>query len=498
VQNATAWTHAHRLEFPPLYLVILFTSLLVFTGVTLAFVNSRAFSMFHPFTIYLLFHGLVFVFRPFLSYWLEYNAIYRAFRFTPSPSDKITVIVAATLGLLTFGFFCFRHGFVAMRFRHDAPVQAERDRSVRKFIVVMVLCGPIAVWSLLSLYGAASNFDTLGTMGRDKATGVIYNTTGNGYFAEAQMMLVPLTAVFAWLCRFRLVALLPLGAFVLGRAATGGRGPFVAAMLAAGLLFLYDQRRRFPTLRFTMVLAAGALAFTAIGSDRGQSVRGFFGEQTDSRLVSSYDYRFMEGMDFANLEFFEYLVYVIPQRSHTYGYFNDVLQVFTEPVPRVLWKNKPFGAPFERFSLFDYGYPTGATRSLPGNGWYALGWLGVIINCGVWGYVLGLLYRRFVESDQSVVKVAAYLVFLPILVVAYRDGSPVTVFRQGIFFMFPILLWVFLGQRTALRPALSSRNSGSAPVQTRRASGLTTELPAAVVRRRNRLEAQRRAAGTRT
>lgn len=485
-----------------MYLVILFASLLVFTSVTLTFVNSRAFSIFHPFTIYLLFHGLVFVVRPFLSYWLEYDAIYRAFRFTPSESDKLTVIVAATLGLLTFGFFCFRHGNVAMRFRHDAPVQIERDRSVRKFLVVILLCGPIAIWSLLSLYGAASNFDTLANMGRDKATGVIYNTKGNGYFAEAQLMLVPLTAVFAWLLRFRLVALLPLGAFVVGRAATGGRGPFVAALLATGLLYMYDQRRRFPTLSVTLALAAGALAFTTVGNDRGQGVRGFFGEQTDSRLVSTYELKFMEGMDFANMEFFEYLVYVIPQRSHTYGYFNDVLQVFTEPVPRVLWKNKPFGAPFERFSLFDYGYPTGATRSLPGNGWYALGWLGVVINCGVWGYVLGLIYRRFVESDQSTVKVAAYLIFLPILVVAYRDGSPVTVFRQGIFFMFPILLWIYLGQKSALRRTVTSRSRSRASPTAGRASvegkSGPMDLPAAVVRRRNRLEAQRRAAGTGT
>lgn len=476
-----------------MYLVILFASLLVFVAVTLTFVKSRAFSIFHPFLIYLLFHGLVFVIRPFLSYWLEYDAIYRAFHFTPSESDKLTVIVAATLGLLTFGFFCFRHGNVAMRFRHDAPVQVERDQGVRKFLVVMMLCGPIAVWSLLSLYGSASNFDTLATMGRDKATGVIYNTQSNGYFAEAQLMLVPLTAVFAWLFRFRLIAFLPLGAFVVGRAATGGRGPFVAAILATGLLYMYDQRRKFPTLSVAAALATCALAFTVIGSDRGQSVRGFLGEQTDSRLVSTYELKFMEGMDFANMEFFEYLVYVIPQRSHTYGYFNDVLQVFTEPVPRVLWKNKPFGAPFERFSLFDYGYPTGATRSLPGNGWYALGWLGVIINCGVWGYLLGLLYRRFVESDQSTVKVAAYLIFLPILVVAYRDGSPVTVFRQGIFFMFPILLWIFLGQRTSLKQAMKYHRARGGPSNPDRtidsAISRSSDLPVAVVRRRNRLRA---------
>jgi len=428
------------------YLVALVASLMIFCGVIAAYLRSGYLSLFHPFTIYALFHGLVFVIRPFFSYWLEYEAIYRVYQFTPSLSDKITVILAANLGFLSFAFFCFRHGAVAMQFRRDPMLIDERNRLARFFPWVLIICGPIAVWSLVSLYQAASSFDIMRDMGRDADSGVLYNTSGTGYFAEAQLMLIPLTALCAWLFRFRLVALLPLLTFVVFRAATGGRGPFIAAVFAAGLLYLYEQRQRFPTLRVGIGLAAGLAMFATIGADRGQGVRAFFGEQTDIRMQSDYNLRFLEGMDFANLEFFEYIVYVVPQRSQTYGYFNDVLQVFTEPVPRVLWKNKPFGPPFERFSMFDYGFPVGYTRSLPGNGWYALGWLGVLITCGVWGYVLGLIYRRFVEGPQSTYQVAAYMVFLPILIVAYRDGTIVTIFRLGIFSAAPILLWILLAR----------------------------------------------------
>lgn len=429
-----------------MYLVVLVASLLIFCGVTAVYLRSGYFSLFHPFTLYSAFHGLVFVFRPFLSVWLEYDALYRAYQFTPSLSDKITVIAAANLGFLSFAFFCFRHGAVAMRFRSDPLLIEERNRLARFFPWVLVICAPVAVWSLFTLFTAASEFNITGDMARDQATGVIYHTRSNGYFAEAQLMLIPLTALCAWLFRFRLIALAPLALFVVGRAGTGGRGPFIAALFAAGLLYLYEQRRRFPTVRVSMALAAAALLFTTIGDDRGQAVRAWFGEQTDERLVGDSKLRFMEGMDFANLEFFEYIVYVVPQRSHTYGYFNDVLQVFTEPIPRVLWKNKPFGAPFERFSMFDYGFPAGYTRSLPGNGWYAMGWLGVLITCGVWGYLLGLIYRRFVEGPQNTYHVAAYMLFLPIMIVAYRDGMIVTVFRQGIFIAAPILLWMWLAR----------------------------------------------------
>lgn len=483
-----------------MYLVVLVASLMIFCGVTAVYLRSGYFSVFHPFTIYNLFHGLVFVIRPLFSYWLEYEAIYNAYQFTPSLSDKITVIVAANVGLLSFAFFCFRQGAVSMRFRSDPLLVPERNRLARFFLWVLVICAPMAIWSLFSAFNAATDYNTIGDMGRDMATGVIYHTRSNGYFDEAQMMLVPLSALSAWLFRFRLIALAPLALFVLMRAGTGGRGPFVAALFAAGLLYLYDQRRRFPTMRVSLALAAAALLFALIGSDRGQSVRAWFGGETDARLVGRSDLRFMEGMDFGNLEFFEYIVYVIPQRSQTYGYFNDVLQVFTEPVPRVLWKDKPFGAPFQRFSMFDYGFPVGYTRSLPGNGWYAMGWLGVIITCGLWGYVLGLIYRRFVEGTQSTYQVAAYMVFLPILIVAYRDGMIVTVFRQGIFFMAPILLWIWIARffnaplaadihkARALRAHNDARLNGPEAValarQPQPAGTNSRYLPPAVLRRR--------------
>ncbi|WP_292974584.1 O-antigen polysaccharide polymerase Wzy [Novosphingobium sp.] len=463
-----------------MYLVVLFASALLFGAITFAFVNSRYFSVFHPFTIYLLFHGLVFVVRPFLSYWLDYSEIYRAFRFTPSLSDKITVIIATNLGLLAFAFFCFRQGAVEMRFRKEPALDDERNRMARVFPLVLAICGPLAIWSLATHYSAAADFNTLSGMGRDKATGVIYNTRSSGYFTEAQMMLVPLTALSAWLFRFRLIALAPLAIFVAARAGTGGRGPFISALFATALLYLFQQRRRFPSLQVSALFAGAALLFATVGDDRGQAIRVFFGEESDYRKQGSDRLKFMEGMDFANLEFFEYIVYVVPQRSQTYGYFNDILQVFTEPVPRVLWPGKPFGAPFERFSLFDYGYPVGATRSLPGNGWYALGWLGVVITCAAWGYVLGLIYRRFALGPQRPIHVAGYMIFLATLIVAYRDGSPVTVFRQGIFFAAPVLLWYFLyARRNPKRKASPQRLAGRAL-----AAPTAPGLPPAVARRR--------------
>ena len=436
-----------------MYLVVLIASLMIFCAVVFAYATSPYVSVFHPFTFYCLFHGLVFVIRPLLSFWLNYEMLYRAFRFVPSQPDKIAAIVVANIGFLAFGFFAFRQGAVPMRFKSDGFAAAEKRRLTGYFCCIAALAAPFAFWSLLTTYNMAANFEVAANMGRDAASGVMYNTDTSGYFVEAQLMLATLGAVLAWLFRFRLVAIAPLVVFVLLRAGSGGRGPFVTALVSAALFYLYEKRERVPnikTLALTLVLAFG---FVQIGSDRGLTLRGLFGAETDFREIRTSSLKFGEGMDFGNLEFLEYLVTIIPERTHTYGYFNDVLQVFTEPIPRALWKDKPYGAPFERISVFDYGRPNGMTRSMPGEGWYALGWAGVVIWCGLCGYVLGYVYRRFVQSEQNTFQVAAYVMFLPILIVAYRDGQLVTVFRQGIFYLGPIILWLVLAKLFGVKMA---------------------------------------------
>ena len=114
-----------------MYLVVLIASLMIFCAVVFAFATSPYVSVFHPFTFYCLFHGLVFVIRPLLSFWLNYEMLYRAFKFVPSQPDKIAAIVVANVGFLAFGFFVFRQGAVMMRFKSDTFMAAEKRRLTR-------------------------------------------------------------------------------------------------------------------------------------------------------------------------------------------------------------------------------------------------------------------------------------------------------------------------------------------------------------------------------
>lgn len=450
-----------------MYEAALVLSVLCFLAVTLVFSRSRAFSVFHPLTFYLAFHGFIFVFRPIVAYFLDFRVVYTLYRFFPSLSDKLTVIIGSNVGLLAFAFFAMRAGNVEMRFGQDRFAVDERNRLIPAALWTFVIVTPIGIYSLLWRWTRAAT--DLQDMVMDKGTGAFVNTAANGYLADAQFMLATACAMLGWLFRFRLIALMPLAAFILFRAGTGGRGAFVTAAVCLGLLWLYERRERLPNVRTIMAGVLLVLMFTVVGADRGRAIRQFVGGDDTTEMAGSYDVKFLEGMDYANLEYFEFLVYAVPQRTGSYDYFADHLMLFTEPVPRVLWAGKPVGSPVQFFKLFDYGYPVGMTRSLPGEGWTGLGWLGIIFWCGLWGHVLGLVYRRFVVTGQDTFGVLAYMMLLGILVVAYRDGTVITIARSGLFYFAPIALWIWFANMLGIPRAKDFRVAYNREVRAMRA-----------------------------
>jgi hypothetical protein len=435
-----------------MYDVVLALAALVFIAVSFWYVRSGYFSVYHPFTLYLAFHGFLFVVRPIVARAMDFRFVYLLYNFTPSGADKIDAILISIVGLLSFAFFCFRQGNLPMRFNIDAITIEERRALRLPFYLVGAICFPIGFYSLYRLWDASNNDMVLATMAMDKTTRILVNTEGSGYLKEAQLMLATCGAILAWLLRFRLLAVLPLAIFVVLRAGTGGRGPFVAAAATLGLLWLYERRQRWPSPRLLLGLALLLVVFNTVGVDRGRSIRQWFG--TDKTLDHNYsgqpDLLPLEGMDFANLEYLEYVVYAVPQRTHSYSYFTEELQLFTEPIPRTLWAGKPFGSPIQMFNLFKYGNPIGMTVTLPGTGWAGAGWLGVIFWCGLWGYVLGLIYRKYALGPQSAFHTIAYMTLLSSLIVAYRDGGLVTLARQNIFYMAPILLWLVFARQMGI------------------------------------------------
>ncbi len=423
-----------------MYEVTLLFNILLWLAIVLYYIRLPAASAFHPASYYLFFHGFIFALRPIVVYVNNYTALYNAYQYTPSPNDKITVILASMIGLVSFMIPVLRYGHLEQKFTHDVFVDTERNELAKPFFFVSVLLVPLALISIFANWASRSNESS--TMILDSAYGRFINTASSGYFDDFQFVLAPLAVTCVWIFRFKWWSFIPLAIFIILRGGTGGRWPIMMACATVALMFLYQNCQKWPTFKASFFLVLSLWIFQLVGQDRGATIRNFFVSENSSSYLSrkENDLGFLESMDWANLEFFEYIVYAVPQRTGTYGYFLDNLQILTEPIPRVIWLDKPVGPPIQLFSLFDYGYPIGMTYSLPGEGWMQLGYLGVAIWCGLFGWFYGWIYNRFQRSQQSNLTMITFLLVIPLSLQFFRDGLLLTMIKTHAWFLMPVLM----------------------------------------------------------
>ena len=129
-----------------MYDFLLLASCLVFIGTCIAYARHDAASLFHPATIYLAFHGFIFVIRPLFARFYEFDLVYRVYDFLPSMSDKITVILGSNLAMLVFVFTALHVGGQPVARSPDALAfdRLRRDFTGR-------YCSPPSCWLLSPL-----------------------------------------------------------------------------------------------------------------------------------------------------------------------------------------------------------------------------------------------------------------------------------------------------------------------------------------------------------
>lgn len=404
-----------------------------------AFWRSGVASLFHPAGYYLFFHGLVFVVRPILGAYYGYSYIYRVFQFSPSDGERITALLVADVGLVAFMAAVLFVGRERLVLRgRQRGIEIARRRFPGAMWLAVALCAGPAIYS--TIFVVTRKLGDSGDMVLDAGTGAFTNTSANGYLTDSGNMLIPIVVLVAWYYRFRPLSLLPFAVYMMARLLNGGgRWSFVMATASMALAYLYDRRRQWPEWR-TIALGVMAMAlFTVVGANRA-----FFAEMVSDQVAVSEKVDFLAPLEdehYANQEMLEYLVYIIPERTQTYGWFLDNLQVLTEPIPRVLWPGKPVGPPIQLYKLFDYGFPIGMTYSLPGEGWAQAGWIGVMLWCGLFGVMCGKAYNWFARSMQTEFQVACYILLLPLSIQLFRDGQLITALRFPLFYLVPIALW---------------------------------------------------------
>lgn len=417
---------------------------IVVLAVAAIFAGHRRASLLHPLALYLVFHALVFVLRPTLVHALDFDTQWRLMQLAPDPA-----LFLLTLAVASFGLVIFAAVALAADGRDEPPPATPSLTGVQRqgFRLMLLLLLP---WALAGAWQDARLFGTFAGRGEagmviDAQSAHTYFRGTTGYLVKAHNLLVPMAALFAWVHRFRWWAFLPLLAVVAYRAYLGSRWGMVLGLAIVLLLYLVEARRRWPPAVAVLVAVPLLLGFYAVGQNR-DALRNMLGVG-EARYAQVAPWPPRDGWDrldtpgFANFDYLAYILAVVPERSGTHSWFTQHLELFTRPVPRMLWPGKPRGPPIRLVDLNAHGWFGTRTPSLVGDGWMSAGWLGVALTCGGVAWGLARLYAWFAQRRHLLFPVALYCCALPAALMWFRGGALVSFARYGFWMVLPVLVW---------------------------------------------------------
>ena len=434
--------------------------LLLWLGVIGFFLASGQASIFHPLTFYLAFHGMVFVLRPWLVYAFDFDTIWAYMRFFPSEHDFKTTLAVTSLALLVFSIAVLVAGRAQLHFStgEAAPFSQVEKRAL---VVTTALLLPLVLYSIHS-------FTHGGFQGENRG-GTYVLTGASGYTIEAQFMAGPLICAWMAVTRFSFKAILFIFPYLAYRAWAGmDRWTIVLLALALCTVYAWQKRIRWVPLWSVVVAIPLYIMFQTMGANRayfGQLFSGQLESKSEQPKTASEAIKAKyDSQEFANFDFLCFVVKMVPERTGTYTYASQYLQLFTEPIPRKLWPGKPAGAPVAFFNLNNYGNFLGLTVSLPGDGWVSGGWLGVILTSAIVGCLLGLAHRWYWRNVQNNIGVMIYCVGIAMLPQWYRDGG-ISIAKFLFWNLSPLIVW--MGITWLLGPKLVPSYSVLLPRATR-------------------------------
>jgi hypothetical protein len=417
---------------------------LVVIGVFLA---SGQASVFHPVTVYLVFHGLVFVLRPILVHSFAFEANWTYMLFKPTDAYFVKTLCVSSVALLCFTGACLWIGWSRVTFSNSqCPSFSALER--RALLITTVLLLPAIVYSV---------YATRNGIEGERVNGIFIMTNSTGYLNEAQHFVIPLLGAWLVLTRFHWLNLLPIALYMGYRTWFGwSRWSILLFMLMTMLVYCWYHRKKWGPLWSVVAAIPILVLFNLLGHNRDLLKQILSNEptqmiETDVGMSRGQKIRKqLDTQDYGNFDYLAYVVSVVPERTETYTYGTQYLQLLTEPIPRILWKGKPVGAPVKTVNIGAYGNFIGLTVSLCGDGWMNGGWVGLAITLSLVGGLLGRAHRWFWSNPNEPVASMMYLVGLAMVPQWYRDGG-ISIFKFLLFSLLPIFVWLgmkwFLGSR---------------------------------------------------
>lgn len=176
------------------------------------FLMSGQASLFHPVTVYLLFHGLVFVVRPILVVLFGFDAVWNYMIFAPTPEDLVRSMAVSSLALVVLCSTCLAFGWCRVGDYSAQPrsfTQLERN----SLILTTLLLTPIILYSVHVVGSGQAT---------GKMVGATYIMTGTtGYINDAQVMGGALICTWLVFSRFRWPVVMAAAIYVMYRSYQG-------------------------------------------------------------------------------------------------------------------------------------------------------------------------------------------------------------------------------------------------------------------------------------
>jgi hypothetical protein len=435
---------------PSVFQLAFFGQVLLWLVVLGLFLASRQASIFHPLGMYLAFHGLVFILRPIFVHCFGFHSTWDYMGFEPDPNQFVRTLVVSSVGLAALATTCLVVGRADPVFpKGPAPVLTPEQSAAVTIITVILL--PLMAYSI---HAAAGD-----TGGQSAANGIYILTKTTGYLTDAQFMMAPLLCLWLLKTRFHWLNLVPILAYIAYRVWCGwARWTFLLFFVTLVLQYCWYHRLRW-LQAWILAAALPMLAlFNILGHNRGV-LQTYLKEGTITLNTSDLaagmsaeekHRQQLDTQDFANFDYLAAVVAVVPDRSGAFTYGTQYLQLFTEPIPRILWRGKPVGAPISFFGMNQFVNFTGLTISLVGDGWISGGWIGMILTMALAGVVLGLAHRSFWANSRRPMPSMLYLTFLSVSPNWFRDGG-ISVFKFLMFtwlpfLMVPVVVWILSGR----------------------------------------------------
>src|SRR5579863_1481820 len=120
------------------------------------FLATRQATLYHPLTLYLGFHGLVFVIRSWLVHYLGFDSMWRYMRIRPLETVFLLTLTVSSVALVVFALASVSFGWAKTRFEsgHPEPFSVAQRRGL---LLTTLLLGPLIAYSIHALNGGGMN-----------------------------------------------------------------------------------------------------------------------------------------------------------------------------------------------------------------------------------------------------------------------------------------------------------------------------------------------------